>query len=133
MRLRFLQGPRRKLALLAMMAAIVVTSFVAFAPTAFAADFYVFTGNDSGGFIAYGEKLNACDMTKDGYRVLVYYWRADTNTTGVLIDANGAGSGSCTHRDLSIPEGESVGLKVCRQNGPSGPIFSCSAWKYGSA
>jgi hypothetical protein len=132
-RSRFVHARFSKLALLAVMSVVAFAGSVVAAPPASAGqNITVWYGADRGHFQAYGEVVSACDGNADGWGVMVFYYRADQNLNGVVMDRNGSGNG-CVKRDLSIPEGVSVRIRLCHRS-PSNPgPFACTAWAWGVA
>ncbi|HWK29987.1 MAG TPA: hypothetical protein VNS09_25685 [Solirubrobacter sp.] len=77
-------------------------------------------------FKAYGEIIEAADIYKDGYGVRAYLkWE------GGSAQVTNAGKLYPVSKNLSIPEGTTVYLRMCYTN--NGKAFKCSAPKTGEA
>lgn len=77
-------------------------------------------------FEAHGEMLSAADIYKDGYGVRAYLkWK------GGSAQVTNAGKLYPVSKNLSIPEGTTVYLRMCYTN--NGKAFKCSAPKAGVA
>jgi hypothetical protein len=80
-------------------------------------------------YVDYGEYgddyVGVYDACRDGIGVKAWVW-----INGKLVGAQRNGDGFNTEAYFDIPnvkKGDSVGIKVCAQNGPDGTPFSCGS------
>ncbi|WP_405649235.1 hypothetical protein [Streptomyces sp. NBC_00019] len=78
-----------------------------------------------------GEILTALDMDKDGHGTAAQ-WRYNSSSATHSY-YNGYGYAVSHDWNLSFPEGTTLQIRACLQDGSSGTPYDCGGWEYARA